>query len=146
MNESRVAADVAARTLNSGSGTTVVFDLSGCEYLDSTFLGNILDLYKSYGRSTPPRCVVAADAGRRQQLMHAVRIDKLIQSVDTAPTIRGNWVLLDTSSPDRFEMMRHMMHAHRALADIQGPMQGTFAKIAEQIDKDLKKRDPKGVA
>jgi anti-anti-sigma regulatory factor len=141
MNESRIAADVAARTLASAENTTVVFDLTDCEYLDSTFLGNLLDLNRNYGRSNPPRCLVAASAERRQQLLHAVRIDKLIPAVDSPPTVRGDWVVLDTASHDRFDMMRHIMIAHRTLAQVESPMQGTFAKIAEQIDKDLKKRE-----
>ena len=39
MNESTAAKNVALRTLKGDDSASVVFDLSNCEYLDSTFPG-----------------------------------------------------------------------------------------------------------
>src|SRR5690242_11874279 len=69
VRESSAARDVAARTLGGDPGATVVFDLSACEYLDSTFLGMLIGLFHLAGRSAPSRFVIAAPPEVRKKLM-----------------------------------------------------------------------------
>src|ERR1041384_4057628 len=55
MLESTAAKNVALATLKGDDCAAVVFDLSACDYLDSTFLGCIAELHRGFGRSAPPR-------------------------------------------------------------------------------------------
>src|SRR5437588_11424535 len=84
MNQIPAASAVAKGTLASDPHAVVVFDLSACEYLDSTFLGCLTDLYGHFDRGGPPRFFVAAPMEKRRALLHAVRIDALLPSMDQA--------------------------------------------------------------
>jgi anti-anti-sigma regulatory factor len=137
MQESQAAHDVAARTLEASPQAVVVFDLSDCEYLDSTFIGCLLQLHRAYGKCKPPRYLVAAPEPRRKKLLGACQIDKVLPSVDAPPAVLGNWVDLPIGRGDRTQLMRHVMECHRALAEVDCPMRNAFAKIADGIEKDL---------
>jgi anti-anti-sigma regulatory factor len=137
MQESRAAQDVAARTLETSPDSMVVFDLSDCEYLDSTFIGCLLQLYRNFGKTKPPRFTVAATQVKRKKLLGACAIDKVLPSVDAPPSVLGQWVNLAHCKGDRTQLMRHVMECHRALAEVDCPMKAAFAKIADGIEKDL---------
>jgi anti-anti-sigma regulatory factor len=137
MQESRAAQDLAASTLETTPDAVVVFDLCDCEYLDSTFIGCLLQLYRAHGRSKPPRCMVAAPQVKRKKLLGACAVDRLIPAVDSPPNVLGQWVNLAQFKGDRTELMRHVMECHRALSEVDCPMKGAFAKIADGIERDL---------
>jgi anti-anti-sigma regulatory factor len=137
MQESQAAHDLAARTLGASPEAIVVFDLCDCDYLDSTFIGCLLQLYRAYGKSKPPRALVAAPEARRKKLLGACQIDRVLPSVDSPPPVLGQWVNLPFTRGDRVQLMRHVMECHRALAEVDCPMKTAFAKIADGIAKDL---------
>jgi anti-anti-sigma factor len=136
MRESPAVDDVARRTLSSDIGA-VVFDLNDCEYLDSTFLGVLIDLYRRFGRTQPPRYFLAASDAARSRLLGATHLERLIPMVDQPPAVVGAW----TALPDRIlakkDLIRHVMEAHRALAQIESPMREVFARIADQMESEL---------
>jgi anti-anti-sigma factor len=140
MNESQAAHEVAIRALQTSSSISVVLDLTSCSYLDSTFLGCILDLYKHYGRSGVPRFMVAGSSAQRHKLFAACGIEKVIPAVESAPPVHGEWVpLTSTDTQSHQQLMRHVMECHRTLAQVDTPMKVAFAKIADEIEKDLNK-------
>lgn len=134
MNESLVADEMAMRTLNGASASEVIFDLSACEYLDSTFLGCLVHLRKHF----PDRFRVAAPPPVRKKLLGPLRLDLLIPSIDLAPEIRGQWVSVAIPSNDKRELLSHVMHSHEQLAQCGTPMQAIFEKIAAQMAEELK--------
>jgi anti-anti-sigma regulatory factor len=136
MNESQAAQDLAARTLLSGPDAVVVFDLGDCEYLDSTFIGCLLQLHRNFGKGKPPRFTLAASAAKRKKLLGACALDRVLPAVDTPPAVLGQWIGI-TVGKDRTQLMRHVMECHRALAEVDCPMKGAFAKIADGIERDL---------
>jgi len=140
MQESQAAQSMAARTLESSSDTVVVIDLSECDYLDSTFIGCLVQLHRGYG--TPSRCVVAAPGPKLKKLIGACGLDRILCVVDSAPEVRGQWVVLSAAVTERGELMRHVMECHRALAQLDSPMKNAFAKIADGIERDLGKAAP----
>lgn len=137
MHESTAAKNVALATLQRDEQATVVFDLSGCEYLDSTFLGCIAELFRSYGRTTPVRFQVAAGAERHAALLGACRMDKIIPAIDPAPDALGQWVALPPCKSEPGELTRHVISCHKALAEIDSPMRDSFAKLAARLEREL---------
>ncbi|HEY7086652.1 MAG TPA: STAS domain-containing protein [Tepidisphaeraceae bacterium] len=139
MQESQAVRDLATRTLEISPDAVVVFDLSDCDYLDSTFIGCLLQLHQAYGKLAPPRYLVAAPEPRRKQLLGACAVDRILASIDTAPNPCGQWVALSatTVTGDRAEVMRHVMECHRALSQLDTPMKAAFARIADGIERDL---------
>jgi anti-anti-sigma regulatory factor len=139
LRESPAADDLATRTLaDDGSGGSVVFDLNECEYLDSTFLGVLIDLYRRFGRAQPPRYFIAASADARKRLLGAMNLERLIPMLDQPPEIAGAWAAIPDRTLPRKELARHVMEAHRALAQVDSPMRDLFARIARQMENELK--------
>jgi anti-anti-sigma regulatory factor len=138
VRESSIACDVATKTLESSPAAIVVFDLTSCTYLDSTFLGTLTGLFHHYGRPTPHRFFIAAPPDTRKKLMGPSRLDRLLPSLDSTPATAGPFVpLAAMSEAEPAEVARHVMTCHRALAQVEGPMQGAFARIADQLEKEL---------
>jgi anti-anti-sigma regulatory factor len=137
MRESPAAKALAVRTLSADAAATVVFDLSGCEYLDSTFLGCLMDLYRLFGKAAAKRYFLAAPPERREQLMGPTHIDRLIPVVDAPPNVCGEWVRVELQAPGQRELLRHVMESHQALATLDSPSRDLFARIARQIKAEL---------
>src|SRR5688572_1241566 len=53
----------------------VVIDLSACDYLDSTFLGCLVQLHRQQG--TPQRVALAASPAKVTALLAPLRLDRL---------------------------------------------------------------------
>jgi anti-anti-sigma regulatory factor len=138
VRESAAARDVATRTLDAEPASVVVFDLSACDYLDSTFLGCLTGLYQAYGRPKPARFLVAGPAATRKKLMGACRLDRLLPAVDAPPEVAAAFVPVPAyDETDPIEMTRHVMTCHRELAAVEGPMQAAFTRIADQLEREL---------
>jgi anti-anti-sigma factor len=139
MVHSPAARDIALRTLEGDPAATVVFDLSACEYLDSTFLGCLMEVYRQTARSNPPRYCITAPPELLKKLLGPTHIDRLIPALPAPPAARGQWFTILAQDIDKKTMMRHVMQCHRALAEVEGPMRGAFAKIADQMELELSK-------
>jgi anti-anti-sigma regulatory factor len=140
MGQSPAAREVALNTLGADPNAVVVFDLSACEYLDSTFLGCLMDVYRRFGRTAPQRYFIAADAETRKKLLGPTHIDRLIPTMDVAPKTCGEWVTVKTQDLTSRDLTRHVMECHQALADSDCPMRGVFAKIVSHLERELAKQ------
>ena len=140
MGQSPAAREVALNTLGADANAVVVFDLSACEYLDSTFLGCLMDVYRRFGRSAPQRYFIAASAEQRKKLLGPTHIDRLIPTLDAAPPPCGPWVAVRTQSLNSRDLTKHVLECHQALADSDCPMRGVFAKIVTHLERELAKQ------
>lgn len=134
MRESYAARELIEQTLHGSDSAQVVVDLTQCPYLDSTFLG----LLMGAARGHRDRFIVAGSPEQRHKLLGPLNLDRFIASVEAPPPVTGEWVTLQTrvELSDR-EMSRHIMECHRRLAELGGPTQTIFLKIAEQMAKEL---------
>jgi anti-anti-sigma regulatory factor len=137
MKHSRAAHDIAHRTLGQSPQSLVVFDLTSCSYLDSTFIGCLLTLYREYGRLQTPRFHIASPAEHRAELLGVTKLDNVLPSVDAPPATTGQWVEVDVATSNPRELAEHVMDCHRRLSEIDCPMAGAFAKIADQMQREL---------
>jgi hypothetical protein len=94
-------------------------------------------LYGRYGRAPSRRLFVAGSPEKRKALLGAVKIDSLIPSMDAAPLARGQWVTISIDPVDPRDLSRHVMECHRVLAQADSPMSAAFAKIADQLEREL---------
>jgi anti-anti-sigma regulatory factor len=137
MHESPAAQAVAVRTLAVDASAVVAFDLTACEYLDSTFLGLLTGLFRTYGRGPVQRFYVAAPPEVRQRLLGTCRLDKIIPSKDAPPEARGPWVPLSTEIMEPNELLRHMLECHRSLAEVDCPSRPAFQRLVDQLEREL---------
>lgn len=136
MRLSAAARGVALRTLHGSDTARVVFDLSGCDYLDSTFLGCLLELCREGNRSKPPRFFVAATPERRKKLLSACRLDAVFPPLDAPPAVDGQFVEIPADDADDKALAQHVLECHRALAEVDGPMRATFQRIVAQLERE----------
>lgn len=136
MRESPAVREFAVRALDQGTERLMI-DLEGCDYLDSTFLGCLVDLHRRYGVTEPPRFVVSAPAATVQRLLAASRLDRFLRPTEERPEILGEAVVLPSQALETTELGRHVMECHRRLAEIGGPNQAIFERIADQLAEEL---------
>jgi anti-anti-sigma factor len=120
------------------SDACVVVDLLGCEYLDSTFLGCLLNLQRA---GTETRFQVVADDAVQKRLLAATRLDAYLTLVPEAPKSASTFLKIDANPLSQRELGQHMMEAHQALADVPSDVASAFRQIAAQLKVELEKQD-----
>ena len=136
--ESPALEEFAARSLDDSSGSsTLAVDLSRCDYLDSTFLGCLVNLHRKYNRTSPHRFQVAASCDKRQKLLAPTRLDHLLDVTDVCPEPIAD--VLEVSHPilAGADLGRHIMECHRRLAELEGSQAASFRSIADQLAREL---------
>lgn len=141
MKESPTASQFALKALEA-PGATLVVDLSGCEYLDSTFLGSLVEMQRRAGGGNPPRFAVSAPPEVVKKLLGPTRLDAVLKSRPEPPQVVGEYLTLPAADPASPDVMRHVMECHRRLAELGGPQQAAFAAIADNLERELQKAPP----
>lgn len=117
---------------------TLYVDVAGCEYLDSTFLGSLLDLHRRSGKASSGRFRLIAPADAVERLFAPTHLHKVFKVDNSYPDEVGTWVDLKCDShPSQAEMARHVLECHRRLAETDGPNQQAFAAIADKLEREL---------
>ena len=122
MRESPAVQQFATRTF-AEPGTTLVVDLSDCNYLDSTFLGCLVVLHRAQNRHAPPRLsIVPSDAVMKRTLVPN-NLQGVFHLAETCPAIVGVDQVIPPVILEPAEMGRHALEAHRLLAEIDSTNQ-----------------------
>lgn len=139
--ESCVVRDAAMRPLQGNPPATVVLDLTACDYLDSTFLGCLLHLNRAGGAApgAASRFSIAVPPERRGKLLGGMRLDRIVNCLDVPPDACGPAVALPVAAGggETKEWARHVMECHRQLAEVESPMRPLFARIADEMAREL---------
>ncbi len=127
----------SCRSLDNHQASALVVDLAGCDYLDSTFLGCLVDLHKHYGMRQPSRFTVVAPPEAAHRLLGPTHLDRFLHIADAVPETIGNAVELprEVLGPD--DLGRHLLDCHRRLAEVEGPNQAIFQRIADRLATEL---------
>lgn len=133
MKESIAAREMAARTLGADPGISVTIDLFDCDYLDSTFLGCLVELHRNH----KGRFRTAASLEKQKKLLSPLRLDKIIPNTAERPVPVGAWVDIPVGEQERAVLLRHVMQCHRILGEHDTPMKAMFLKIADQMQREL---------
>jgi anti-anti-sigma regulatory factor len=138
LHESPALYEFAAQSLEAELGpSTVVLDLSHCDYLDSTFLGCLAGLHRKYNRTMPHRFLVAASLEKSQTLLGPTRLDNLVHVTEVCPEPIGEVVELSSPILPTADLGRHVMECHRRLAELGGARAPSFRSIADQLACEL---------
>jgi hypothetical protein len=117
------------------SDATLVLDLSGCEYLDSTFLGCLVEMKRRFAKAEPPRVTFIADDARRGQLFGHSRVDTILNFAERLVPTPQQWTKVPVAQSS--DAARHIMECHKALAELGAPGHAAFAKIADRMAQEL---------
>ncbi len=138
MSESPALQEFAVQSLDGPANpSTVVVNLSHCDYLDSTFLGCLLNLHRKYNRTVPHRFQVAASGDKRQRLLGPNHLIQVLDLMDVSPQPISD--VLEVSHPTLpgHDLGRHVMECHRRLAELGGAGAAAFRSIADQLAHEL---------
>jgi len=139
MRESPAAHEFVRQVLDHEDGA-LVLDLEPCDYLDSTFLGSLVDLHKRYGSQVPPRFLVAASREKRLRLLAPNHLEKLLNATEVCPEVIGEDCVLPPLAKGSQELGHHVMECHRRLAELDGPNRAAFEQIADQLAREMIRR------
>ena len=141
MPESRVLHAFAEQAL-SESSTRLIVDLEGCSYLDSTFLGGLVGLFKRHGGSEGRFAIRLAES-RRASLFGVSGLDRLLPFVTEAPAVEENTCLplAFEGGASKEELTKYVIECHRRLAELGGPHAPAFQGVAEALEGQLGRAD-----
>ena len=137
ISESPVVHGFAEEVLREGSQQVVV-DLADCTYVDSTFLGGLVGLFKRHGGAGGARFAIFAPEPRRRALFGVSRLDTILPFVDSVPVASQPGVPIEAHAPtSRDELARYIVECHRRLAELGGPEAQDFSLVADAIAAEL---------
>lgn len=113
--------------------STLVVDLTDCEYLDSTFLGCLVSLHRRHNSGGRVCMEIHAPGGVRDALLRSSHLDRFFAFATGTPEILGEATSVDMSRPDRDVLGRHVEEAHRRLAELGGDDAAAFGRIAQSV-------------
>ncbi len=135
MSESPVLHAFADEVLRD-RGQRVIVELAACTYMDSTFLGGLVGLFKRHGAGAENRFAIFAPEPLRRSLFGVSRLDTILPFVDELPVSVSaeQGMPLDTQAvTSRDELARYIVECHRRLAELGGPEAQDFARVADAI-------------
>ena len=138
MRESHAVQKFVAGTLSDDT-LTLSIDLNDAQFLDSTFLGCLVGLQKRWGQRKPGSFQVTATAEQVKKLLAPTRIHTMLTITDGADDVLGERVAITEGVKEPKDLGRHIMECHRRLAEIDGPDQNAFRRIADQLAEELDK-------
>jgi hypothetical protein len=115
----------------------LVMALGTCDYLDSTYLGALVDLHRRYGMASPCRFVVAAQVEARMRLFGPNCLETLFEYMDEPPEPLGEEVELAALAPGREDLGRHVLECHRRLVEHGGPNQAAMQGVVDRLEHEL---------
>jgi anti-anti-sigma regulatory factor len=136
MRESPAVQQFALKALEA-EVPSLALDLSACDYLDSTFLGCLLGLYKRFGVGHSPRLLIAAPPETRQRLLTPSHLDALIQTSGECPDVIGDDLTIPPLVLASRDLGKHILECHRRLAEIDGPNQAAFSEVVDRLAEEL---------
>ena len=141
MPESRVVHAFAEQAL-AQPATRLIVDLESCSYLDSTFLGGLVGLFKRHG-GREGRFVIRLAESRRASLFGVSGLDQLLPFVSEAPAVEENTrvPLAFDKGASKEELTKYVIECHRRLAELGGPQAPAFQGVAEALEGQLGRGD-----
>jgi anti-anti-sigma regulatory factor len=141
MRESPAVQAFALQVLDEPGRPALDIDLTDCEYLDSTFLGSLLGLYRRFAQAgTAERFAVAGPAEVLHRLLGPIRLDAILPLRAERPERLGEELCIPPQVLDSEACSRHILESHRRLAELGGANEAVFGPIADQMARELDHR------
>ena len=138
MRESPALRAFALQILDEPGGPTLDVDLTACDYLDSTFLGGLLGLFRRFEQAGPSgRLAIAGPTEVLHRLLGPTRLDAILPLRAECPERLGEEVPIPPQALDAADLGRHILESHRRLAELGGANAAVFGPIADQIAREL---------
>ena len=111
----------------------VVLDVTGCEWIDSTFAGWLVQLNKRLERSAGGRLLITGCSERCRRSLEKMRLTELLKFETVAPPPETQNVPCTTGEVTGKEKLKLMLEAHEALAGVSPENEQVFTPIATML-------------
>ncbi len=128
----------ADRSLDAGAQDLRV-DLSGCTYMDSTFVGTLLGLYRRCKCRGAGGLILLAPSLPCRQVLEQMHLHEIFNVVDQPDTETDGWTELPPAAEEPSAMLNQVVSAHQELATLPGEVGKNFRGIAEELTSEMRK-------
>ncbi len=129
----------AEKALADGAATLRI-DLSGCSYMDSTFVGTLLFFRSLLSRQGRGEITLLSPSEPCRELLQQMGLNALFSIVAAAPPPTVGWTEVPCE-PDDGEAWKHqIIDAHQELANLDGPVGESFREVVRCLAQDTSKR------
>ncbi|WP_425395933.1 STAS domain-containing protein [Aeoliella sp.] len=118
----------------------LVWDMSQCEYLDSTMLGCLIGVRKLAERLKRQMLIVADDS-RQVKLFTTSSLDKYFDFIDECPEVTTDWLDIEPEGIDTDALSRHVLVCHERLADRGGADGEAFRRVVDRLSTEIEQKD-----
>jgi len=123
----------AEHCLESGGATRLRIDLRRCTWMDSTFLGTLLLLYKAVARRGEGDFALVSPTSVALRILHQMGIDGICRVCD-GDEPGGPWLEVDGSVDEGESFQCRVLQAHEQLAELPGPAGDTFRAMVRCLN------------
>lgn len=117
-------------------GRELIIDLSGCEYLDSTFLGMIHEVVSQGDKAgVPVRVQRISESVRR--LFEELSMDLVLQHIGEPTEALPRMEPLVKSAPEEGTLHRRILRAHDVLASLSEENRKKFQGVVDMLRKEM---------
>ena len=116
-------------------------DLSGCDYMDSTFMGLLVGFHKRYKTLTSRALTILRPSPECVKLLHGLGILKLMTVVvDPMPSEPNQWTNLRASQTPTPEVL---LNAHKNLSELSPENEKKFSLLQSVLEQQVEKKGPR---
>lgn len=112
----------------------VIIHLASCTYMDSTFLGGLVGLFRRNGAD---RFAIFVPEPLRRSLFGVSRLDTFLPFTDDLPESTEVTPLEVQAPVAGDELARYIADCHRRLAELGGPDAQEYGRVADAIAADV---------
>jgi anti-anti-sigma factor len=103
-------------------------DLRDCSYMDSTFMGTLLTLQRTLGKSNATLSLVMPSAAC-SRILQQMGLADILTAENEPVEWSGEWVVLENQVPDTQSFKRNITEAHEELVRLPGQAGEQFQAV-----------------
>ena len=119
---------------------TIRLDLTGCDWLDSTFAGWLVSMTKRIIRYPGGQIILTGCGKRCMASLEKMKLASLFQFAETIVPVEIQQIRCTTSDQPKKEELKLMLEAHETLASLNPENAQIFAPIAATLRSQLEQR------
>lgn len=112
-------------------------DLSRCSYMDSTFVGTLLSLYRRCKDRAPGTFALVAPSPPCAQVLRQMHLLEILNVLPQADTGTTGWTTLPLEPDGQTAVIGQVVQAHQELAALPGEVGQSFRGIAEELSAEM---------
>ncbi len=130
----------AEQALAAGA-TDLRLDLRHCTYMDSTFLGTLLQLKRAVERRGQGRFALVSPSPQCCQLLRQMGLETTFVVLTEEEPVEHDWTEL-CADQDADAFKRNVVQAHEELATLEGPAGAPFREVVRCLKQESEAKKP----